>query len=362
MRQLIMDKQASALDLSPIRVLIVDDDADHRKLEKYILEEPEYEIVEATNGADALVAIKEREFDVVLLDRRMPGMDGDEVCRRIRDQEGIHLLPVILVTGDDPHSIMTESLNGYANDFITKPYSPDELIARVNAAAIMKRRTDRLEDIEAVLYALARMVEAKDGNTGDHCSRLMHVCTVFGKTLGLTMDEIMALRRGGILHDIGKLGIPDRILLKQGQLTEDEMVIMRQHTIIGYELCNGLKTLKSTLPIIRNHHEKYDGSGYPDGLAGEEIPLLARIFQIADIYDALLYRRPYKAPIPIKQVKKILEREVENGWRDPGLVSVFIRLINERPDDFLPPEANSHSDGIQIFEKIMAIGALRNFD
>ncbi|MFQ5661439.1 MAG: HD-GYP domain-containing protein [Gammaproteobacteria bacterium] len=352
-----MTKQIGELEQYPVRVLVVDDEPQQRALESHILDDPVYEVVEAACGRDAITAIRQQEFDVVVLDRHMPGMDGDEVCRRIRDEEGMRFLPVILVTGDDPATVLTHSLNGYANDYIKKPYSADELIARVNSAAILKRRTDQLENIEVILFALARMVEAKDGNTGDHCSRLVHVCTVFGKSLGLTEHEILTLGRGGILHDIGKLGVPDRILLKPGPLDDDEWPIMRRHTVIGYELCKGMKTLKTTLPIIRHHHEKYDGSGYPDGLAGSDIPFLARVFQIADIYDALAFPRAYKPGLPAAEIIAVMQVEATRGWRDPELVSRFIHIVRDRPDELAMTADRNNTPGSRMLDKIMPVEA-----
>ena len=276
------------------RVLIVDDEESHRKLEKAILKMPEFEVTEAQNGNEALSFIRKQEFDAILLDKRMPGINGDDVCHRIRHDFDMPLLPVIMVTGTTANEELEKSLLEGANDFIRKPYAPMELVARVRSAANHKRITDQLDSMESILFALARMVEAKDKNTGDHCSRLEHMAAVFGKELGLSSQELLALRRGGVLHDIGKLGIPDNILLKKGPLTDEEWQIMRQHAAIGSRLCSGLKSMKLTVPIIRHHHERWDGGGYPDGLKGEDIPFLARVFQVIDIYDALASVRPYK--------------------------------------------------------------------
>lgn len=337
-----MFKQYLEDNNNPIRVLVVDDDPQQRYLERLILNPPIYDVQEAGDGEEAITALQNREFDVVLMDRCMPKIDGDEACRKIREEEGNYLLPIIMVTGDPSPVALTSALNGYANDFIKKPYCPDELLARVNAAVNMKRLTDQLENIESVLYSLARMVEAKDKGTRDHCARLMHICTVFAEKLGLSAQEILALQRGSILHDIGKLGIPDEILLKQGRLTEQEEKVMQRHTVIGVELCQGLKALKTTLPIIRNHHERYDGSGYPDGYTGEEIPLLARIFQIADIYDALASQRTYKEALSKDETVAILKQETEQGWRDPNLVREFINLLQEDPDSLIYYENNKN--------------------
>jgi putative two-component system response regulator len=325
----------------PYRVLIVDDDSVHRALEQEILQPPKYAVTEAASGAEALQLLGAQSFDAVLMDKSMPGMDGTEVCKRIRSELKLELLPVIMVTGNGGCDELTCSLNARASDFIGKPYSPKELIARLDCAINRKRLTDQLDSAESMLFALARMVEAKDQNTGDHCSRLAHISVVLGQALGLEPEYLKALRRGGILHDIGKLGIPDSILLKPGKLTEEEWLVMRRHPEIGARLVADLKSMRLTSLIIRHHHERWDGTGYPDGLAGKNIPLLARIFQIADIYDALINERPYKPALSGEQVILILEEEAAKGWRDPELTAVFVDILRQRPQDLeLRSDAN----------------------
>lgn len=340
------------------KILIVEDEESHRKLEKATLQAPEFEVIEALNGEEALSFIKNQEFDAVLIDKRMPGLSGDEVCHRIREELKLPLLPLIMVTGSTANEELLKSLQAGANDFIRKPYSPIELVARVKAAANHKRITDQLDSMESILFALARMVEAKDEVTGDHCSRLEYMSVVFGKKLGLGEAELLALRRGGVLHDIGKLGIPDSILLKKGSLTDEEWQIMRQHSAIGGDLCRGLKSMKLTVPIIRHHHERWDGGGYPDGLQGEDIPYLARVFQFVDIYDALASDRPYKKAFPLEKIISIFEEETEKGWRDPELAAIFIDILRNNPDELLMPEKSEKDLGRKIFDDIVATGAL----
>jgi len=358
MGQMIGTNMSHFSNVEPIKVLIVDDDAYHRTLEKELLDTPTYKVSEAESGAKALALLRTTDYDVVLLDKRMPGMDGDETCRRIRTDLGLTMLPILMVTGSSDTHNLTESLKAGATDFVRKPYDPTELLARLNSAANHKRVTDQLDSAESLLFALARMVEAKDGTTGDHCSRLSHTGVVLGHTLGLGPDMLLALRRGGVLHDIGKLGIPDSILLKPGPLTNEEWHIMRQHVDIGAHIVGELKSMRLTESIVRHHHERWDGSGYPDGLRGEEIPLLARIFQVVDIYDALTHARPYKPALPKHEVISIMENEAARGWRDPHITAVFLELVKNEPGRLEVPEATQDDLGRGVFSMIQNTGVI----
>ena len=183
-----------------------------------------------------------------------------------------------------------------------------------------------IDETEEILFALALAVEQRDRHTGGHCERLAFIAVALGTAMGLAHPRLVALYRGGYLHDVGKVGIPDSILFKPGPLTADEWVTMRSHTTRGEEICRHMKSLAPILPIIRHHHERWDGSGYPDGLRGEQIPLLARILQIVDIYDALANPRPYKAAFTPDQALAVIQEETDRGWRDPQIVKVFLQL------------------------------------
>lgn len=343
---------------APIKVLIVDDDPHHRALEREMLDTPAYKVTEADSGLQALHILGSQEFDVVLLDKRMPGMDGDETCRRIREDLKLSMLPVLMVTGNSDIGNLTISLAAGASDFVRKPYDPTELLARLNAAAGKKRRADQLDSAESLLFALARMVEAKDGTTGDHCSRLSHTGVVLGSAMGLPAEDLLALRRGGILHDIGKLGIPDSILLKPGKLTDKEWNIMRQHVHIGAQIVGELKSMRLTQPIVLHHHERWDGSGYPYGLRGGEIPLLARVFQVVDIYDALAHPRPYKRAFAKDEVIAIMEEETGKGWRDPEIVAIFLDILRDKPASLELPSGSKPDLGQNLFNAIHSTGAI----
>jgi putative two-component system response regulator len=341
----------------PYRVLVVDDDAAHRMLVSDILSSSKYRLVEAENGEEALRLLSNADFDVVLMDRTMPVMDGISTCRVIRERLGNHLLPIVMVTGTHSVDDLASSFEAGVSDFIRKPYSHVELRSRVDVAAQKKRLTDQLDNAEDLLFTLARMVEAKDTDTGDHCCRLAHSSVAFGRVLGLGENDLDALRRGGILHDIGKLGVPDSILLKTGPLTDNQWDVMRQHSAIGAHLCTSLKSMSKTLPIIRHHHERWDGGGYPDGLAGEDIPRLARIFQLCDIYDALAHARPYKDPFPLERIISIFEEEMNKSWRDPELTRVFIDILKETPEILRKDFFRSGDDlGEPVFQGLVTVG------
>ncbi len=333
------------LGSAPARVLVVDDMATNRALVKAVLRPPEFDILEAASGDEALAIIPQHDLDAVLLDVIMPGKSGLEVCAEIRGVLKLPLLPIIMVTSMGSPDDVVQGMEMGATDYVAKPFNAAELMARVRAAVDHKRLTDRLEDTESVLFALARVVESKDGGTGDHCDRLQHIALVFGKALGLAWEDLEALRRGGVLHDIGKVAIPDRILLKEGPLTEEEWAIMRQHPTIGTHLCSPLKTMRRTVDIVRCHHEKWDGSGYPAGLMGEEIPLLARVFQICDCYDALRSVRPYKPAIDHETTLDILAEEAQRGFWDQNLMKVFLELSRGHPERLeLPTDRTSGRD------------------
>jgi len=318
-------------DQFPYRVLAVDDDPVQRMVLNETMEEPKYHVTVVASAEQGLQALTQREFDVIVTDRSMPGMGGDALCRHVRQELMLRMLPILMITGQTESSDLDRALAAGADDFVRKPYHPAELRARVDSAVQRKRYTDQLDSSESMLFALARMVEAKDENTGDHCTRLADNAVRLGTALGLPTADLMALRRGGVLHDIGKLGIPDAILLKPGPLSDSEWHVMRQHTTIGHQLVANLRSMQRAAPIIRHHHERWDGSGYPDGLAGEEIPLLARVFQLVDIFDALRFERPYKPAMSVEQACLVLQKEVERGWRDPAICRELLGLLAAEP-------------------------------
>jgi len=339
------------------QILVTDDMAMNRALVKQAFSVG-YGVIEAETGEQALEILASRPVDVLLLDILMPGMDGYETCKAIRKRPDLSLLPIILLTAlGNPEDVL-KGMEAGATDYVAKPFNIVELRARVNAAIDRKRMTDRLDDTESVLFSLARMVEARDKDTGNHCDRLAHMGVVFGSHLGLSAVQLEALRRGGVLHDIGKLGIPDSILLKKDKLDADEWETMKQHTTIGATLCSPLRTMRGTVDIILGHHERWDGSGYPFGLAGNDIPLLARIFQLVDIYDALSSERPYKPAFPQEKVIAMMEEEVAKGWRDPDLMEKFLEIVHTDPQSLQLPDDTVKDSSAEIMNEIFASGVM----
>ena len=309
------------------KVLVADDQPQNLELIKDILQSSHCQVITASNGKDAFEKALVHEPDLVLLDVMMPEMDGYEVCHRLKTNEKTQLVPVVMITALAELDAKIKGIELGADEFLNKPFNLAEFAARVRSLLRLKQITDELENAETVLFSLALGVEAKDPNTNGHCERLANYSIKLGATLGLDQDSLKALKRGGILHDIGKLGLPDSILLSPHPLSEEEWLIMRQHTVIGERICRPLRSFKQVLPIIRYHHERWDGGGYPEGLKGESIPITARILQTVDVFDALCSRRPYKPPLSMDRVFDQMNDEAKKGWRDPTLVYEFIRLV-----------------------------------
>ncbi|UBF28334.1 two-component system response regulator [Kovacikia minuta CCNUW1] len=332
----------SRLDPERPRVLVVDDHPSSRTTAVALLSVEGYDVLEADNGPAALEAVISGNPDLILLDVMMPGMDGFEVCRHLKQDEQTRLTPVVFVTALDDRRARLRGIEAGGDDFLTKPFDQLELSARVKSLIRQKRLNEDLDHAEQVLFSIARTVESRDPNTGDHCERLVNWGKAFGEFLGLSRIEIRDLMWGGYLHDIGKVGIPDAVLLKPGKFTPDEWAVMQQHVLIGQQICQPLRTMRGVVPIIRHHHERWDGSGYPDGLVGDQIPYLAQVFQIIDIYDALTSERPYKKAFSSEEALKIFDEETAKGWRNPKLVEQFKEFI--RTVEVKKPESSPEVD------------------
>ena len=310
------------------RVLIVDDEAGNREVLARVLRKRAYDVHAVADGEAALAWIHDADRlpDLVLLDVMLPGIDGFTVCRRLKTDPLTRLIPVVLLTGLDAYQHKIEGINAGADDFLTKPVQFEELAARAGSLVKLKRYTDDLESAESVILSLALTVEARDPYTDGHCQRLAAYSVALGRALGLDRDDIAALHRGGYLHDVGKIGVADAILLKSAPLTPAEYRLMQAHTTIGERLCGELRSLRSVRSIIRHHHERLDGSGYPDGLRGDEVPLTAQIVGVVDAYDAMTTARPYRAALGEAHACEELLRDAAAGLLHPDIVRAFVGL------------------------------------
>lgn len=314
-------------------ILVADDQALNRELLEELLTAQGFKVVTVTDGVSALEQLAKTQVDLVLLDVMMPRLTGFEVCQKIKSNPETDLIPVVLVTALSDKQDRLEGIKAGADDFLTRPVDRTELLARVRSLLKLKFRTDELERAESVLFSLARSIEGKDPYTHGHCERLAEESVLLGEQVGLSDDQITALRRAGVVHDIGKVAVPDAILLKPGRLTPEEWEVIRQHPIVGERICAPLKSFRSVLPIIRHHHERYNGTGYPDGIRGDEIPIAARVLQIVDVYDALTTERPYKKAFSSAEALITMREEVAKGWWDPQIFHTFERMIRSTKDN-----------------------------
>lgn len=318
------------LRLRTPRVLVVDDNPDLMALMRELLETGGYEVIAVPDAAQAEAEIRRQPPDLILSDVVMPGKSGYELCRELKEDPATRLIPFVLITGLSDREDRLRGIEAGADDFLNKPIFSEELFARVKSLLKLKEFTDELETAESVLCSLGLSVESRDPYLDGHCERLANNATSLGRHLGLDQESVVALRRGGYLHDLGKIGVPDEILKKGSNLTPEEWTVMKQHPVTGENICRPLKSLRLVLPIIRNHHEHCDGSGYPDGLKKNEIPLLARVLQVVDVYDALRTARPYKPPLTHDQSALTMRKEAQSGLWDEELVNEFFVLLEKR--------------------------------
>jgi putative two-component system response regulator len=312
-------------------IMIVDDDHRNVKLMEAMLTQHEFRVAKAYSGDDALTLIEKTDVDLILLDVMMPGIDGFEVCRRLKTANETRMIPIIMLTALDNQEARVKAIEAGADDFITKPPNREELLARTRSLLKVRKLNRSLTGIENVLFSLAAAVEAKDSYTEGHTRRVSNLAMQMGKKLNLCPRELEALKYGGMLHDVGKIGVPSTILNKPGKLDAAEWEIMMNHTDIGYRICLPLKSLLgSALDIIRHHHEKLCGSGYPDGLTGDSISMPARIMAVVDIFDALTTNRSYRPALSVAEALDILKKETAEGKLDKQVVGVLIELVGKK--------------------------------
>lgn len=312
------------------RILVVDDNHDIMLLMQELLATHGYDVVAVPDAVHAELEVIRRPPDLILSDVIMPGKSGYEFCRELKANPATRLIPFVLITGLSDRQDRLLGIESGADDFLNKPIFPEELFARVRSLLKLKEFTDELETAESVLCTLALSVESRDPYTVGHCERLALNASNLGRHLGLDQESIVALRRGGYLHDLGKIAVPDEILKKGTNLTAEEWAVMKLHPVTGETICRPLKSLRLVLPIIRNHHEHSDGSGYPDGLRRNEIPLLPRVLQVVDVYDALRTARPYKAALSHEQAAFTMREEARAGLWSEELVGEFFSLLERQ--------------------------------
>lgn len=319
---------STIIDTRPL-ILIVDDNPTNVELISVQLKPFNYRIEKTYDGEQALESIRKEAPDLILLDLMMPGMSGFEVCRQLKSDPKTHLIPTIIVTALRELDDKLKAIELGCDDFLMKPYNKLELVTRVKSLLRVKELYDALDDSESIVFTLAETLEAKDVYTRGHSERVAKFSILLGRHLQLTEKELEMLKRGSLLHDIGKVGVKDAVLNKEAKLTAEELAHIRTHPARGYEICKKLKSFKHLLPIIRSHHERWDGKGHPDGMKGDEIPYLARICAITDAFDAMTSNRPYRKGIPPKNAANIFEREIDSGQWDPVLLKAFIDLIRK---------------------------------
>jgi putative two-component system response regulator len=315
------------------KILIVDDAEENIKLVRDILtrQKSEYEIRWATNGYEALEKVKDFIPDLIMLDVVMPGINGFEVCKILREDPRTRLIPIVMITALDSQQDRLKGLEAGVDDFISKPFNVYELLARVKNLLKLRSYISELEHAEQVIFSLALAVEAKDEYTEGHCERLSILAQYVGQELNFGEQDLTILKRGGILHDIGKIAIDESILLKPGPLTEEEFEIIKTHPAVGENICRPLKTLRPVLPIIRHHQERFNGSGYPDRLRGSEIPIHANIIGLVDCFDALITERPYRKALHKEKALEIMVKETKEGLWDPELFGILRHILEEGP-------------------------------
>ena len=312
------------------RILVVDDQPSIAGLMSQLLTMRGYDVITADNAEQAEAEIRRQAPDLILSDVIMPGKTGYELCRSLKENPSTRLIPFVLITGLSDSSDRVRGIEAGADDFLNKPVLAEELVARVKSLLRLKEFTDELETADSVLCTLGLIVESRDPYTEGHCERLSVRAAELGRHLSMDEDSIVALKRGGYLHDLGKIAVSDEILKKGTDLSPAEWEIMKRHPITGENVCKPLRSLRLVLPIIRHHHEHSDGSGYPDGLTARQIPMLPRVLQVVDVYDALRTARSYKPPLTHEQAAQTMREEAQRGLWDAELVAEYFSMLEQK--------------------------------
>ena len=311
------------------RIMIVDDSPQNVQLLEAYLVAAGYEVIPAYDGTEALQRLEGgEEPDLIVLDVMMPGLNGYQVCEEIKNRHDTQRIPVMMLTALSEIDDKVKGFEAGADEFLSKPVDKLELLLRVKSLLRTKHLNEDLENARDVIYTLALAIEANDPYTRGHSERVALYAARIAARMKLTEEQIDVIRNAGILHDIGKIGISEVILQKPGPLTDTELIAVQDHPAIGEKICKPLRSANLLLTVIRHHQERYDGRGYPDRLAGDNIPVEARVIAVADAYDAMTSPRPYRPPMSQRQVIGILQREAGKQW-DPDVVRVFLELLDE---------------------------------
>ena len=314
-------------------VLVIDDDEQIRGLIVRLLRPMGHEVFEAGSAEEAQEKLSAASPDLVLLDMQLPGRSGHDLLAEIRSNPRTRLVPVVMITGAATHETKLKAIEAGVTDFIAKPFSAEELAARVRALLELKFVTDALEDAEQVIISLARTIDARDRYTYGHSARVSFYAGLLGERIGLEGRMLATVRRGGLFHDFGKIAIRDAVLLKPAKLTAEEYAEIKRHPTEGRDLLQNMKTLLHAMPVVYHHHERMDGSVYPDGLSGEAIPITARVTTIVDVFDALTTARVYRGALSREDTLGIMADEVRKGWWDGRLLDEFRGVLATLPED-----------------------------
>ena len=325
-----MDSTASKdISVKAAKILIADPNPLSRMTALDLLSLDGYEVIEAGDATSIFDLIIDRQPDLILLDVMMRQIDSFTLCCQLKENHGTANLPIVLTTLADNRQVRIKAMEAGADDVLVKPFNRIELSTRVKSLVNQKRLNDGLDQAEQVLFTIAKAVDNRSVGK-DNSGRVISLVQSFGDYLGLSKPETDNLIFAARLHDIGTIAIPDAIMLKEEELTAEERELIRQHVLFGEQICQPLRNRSGVLPIIRHHHERWDGTGYPDGLSGDAIPYLAQIFQVIDIYDALTSNRPHKKAYSPAEALQIMREETQQGWRNPKLIDLFTAFIHSQ--------------------------------
>jgi putative two-component system response regulator len=309
-------------------VLVVDDVSANLELMEAVFQRAGYNVHMASGADPAVDIFNSYSIDIAILDVMMPGINGFELCNKLKSLTDKFFFPVILLTALNDKKSRITGIECGADDFMSKPFDALELLTKVKSLLKLKDLHEELDHSENIIFSLIVAMEANDYYTKGHSTRVGDLAKEFGSFLGFPEKELEVLKKAGILHDIGKIGFSDKILRKPSCLTEEEMKIMRKHPLIGESICRPLLSMRSVLPAIRSHHERWDGNGYPDMLRGDDIPLMARILAILDSYDAMASIRPYRDKRTMDLVLSVMKKEQYDGQWDPELTGLFLQMVS----------------------------------